>query len=66
MVPTPEELEGKAGCMAVCQQGGPTEDLRAGWRDMSFLLQKINVVERMEEDRQTEGISGLSIKTVQA
>lgn len=33
---------------------------------VSFLLQKINAVERMEEDKQKETISRLSIKTAQA
>lgn len=66
MVRTPEELEVKGGCMAVCQQGRSTGDLRAGWQCMSFLLQKINVVERIEEAKQKESISGFSIKIVQA
>lgn len=33
---------------------------------VSFLLQKINAVERMGEDKQKETISRLSIKTAQA
>lgn len=66
MVRTPEELEVRAGCLAVCQQGRSSGDLRAGWHYMSFLLQKINVVERIEDARQKESISGFSIKIVQA
>jgi hypothetical protein len=66
MVRTPDELEVKAGCLAVCQQGRSTGDLGVGWHCMNFLLRKINVMERIEEAKQKESISGFSIKIVQA